>query len=221
MYNVDWPGWPVNTNEFGEEFDRDARVRMVIGGQKLLPYIGKYLCPSSKYLLEIGPFFNPLLFHDHIRLLHDDEATVVFLENDQHALAWLNNNFPSKSFNIDIKHPDFKALLYHDVIKMMRFDPAFSGLFDLMIISQVLNYVDFNDLLKVLYSLLNTGGFLFINNVIDYGIPVLFCPKRPKSNAELVDVAVGLGFSVVEKHLIEPGFIHEPDYRLVLVLTKL
>ena len=221
MYNVDWPGWPVHANEFGEEFDRDARIRMVMGGQKLLPYIEKYYCQSNKYLLEIGPFFNPLSFHDSISSLRSEETTVVFLENDLHALAWLNNNFRSKLFDIDIRHPDFKTTLEHNIEKLKRSDPEFAGLFDFMIISQVLNYVDFKDLFKALYTILNVGGFILINNVLEYGIPVLFNPARPRNNNELVDAAVAAGFSVAEKHLLEPEFIREPDRRLVLVLTKL
>jgi len=37
-----WPGWLLNKNPYGDEFDLEARKRMVEGSKLLLPFIRKY-----------------------------------------------------------------------------------------------------------------------------------------------------------------------------------
>ena len=59
--HLDWPGWRLADNPFGREFDFEGRKRMILGSAKLLPYLSNIKKESGKSILEIGPFFNPLV----------------------------------------------------------------------------------------------------------------------------------------------------------------
>jgi hypothetical protein len=39
---LDWPGWPLDNNPYGDEFDLSARKRMLAGSQMLFPFLKKY-----------------------------------------------------------------------------------------------------------------------------------------------------------------------------------
>jgi hypothetical protein len=212
---VDWPGWSLAENKYGDEFDGDARIRMVVGGRKLIPYLlkyGKYLGDS---LLEIGPFFNPLLRVRVVKEVLTEEASVTFLENDPSAIKWLNANFFCRVLDLDMNSPSFQS----DLARQLDAYGVYPNSFNTVILSQVLNYVDHNQLLKVLYPILRPGGLMFINNVINYGIPVLFSKKRPKSNKEIIKSIEGIGYTILEKAVIPRQFQNEPQGRLILVIS--
>ena len=40
--SLNWPGWPLESNPYGEKFDLAARKRMLAGSQILAPFIKKY-----------------------------------------------------------------------------------------------------------------------------------------------------------------------------------
>lgn len=207
--NVEWPGWPLSGNVYGDEFDEAARIRMILGSRKLIPYMLKYKSAFQRAILEIGPFFNPLLKQEallsHIATSH----TTTFIENDPHAVKWLRANYDSKVIDIDLNHISGDSALLGDV-----------ALFDVIVISQVMNYVDHRLLLACIYPVLSRGGLIFINNVINYGIPVLFSDKRPVSDHDIVAAAAQQGFAVLESQLLPRQFEQEPADRLVLVLSK-
>ena len=92
--------------------------------------------------------------------------------------------------------------------------------FNAIIISQVLNYVDFRVFLTAVYDSTQYGGFVFINNVVDYGITPLFSENRPMNNAELQEFVTQMGFQIIEKTEIAPFFAQEKQPRLILILQK-
>jgi hypothetical protein len=218
--DVDWPGWPLENNPYGADFDESARIRMIAGGRSLIPYLVRYKDVLGKHLLEIGPFFNPLLVCEDLEKVLSKETVVTFLENDPHALRWLSHRCKANIFDIDIKDIAFRDLLMSNIQLMALRTPGFKKRFDVILISQVLNYVDYCSLLEYLYPILHDSGLLFINNVIDYGIPLLFSEKRPGSNRELRDTVLGYGFRVVEEDIISSTFPEQVNDRLIMILSK-
>src|SRR3989344_3343435 len=83
----DWPGWSLDTNPFGKEFDREARHRMVLGSQLLLPLMQRWDIGSRA--LEVGPFFNPLLTPTRF-----PSIGITFMENDPHVVQYLRECYP-------------------------------------------------------------------------------------------------------------------------------
>lgn len=210
-YMVEWSGWPLTDNRFGEEFDRDARIRMVMGGRRLIPYLLKNRKYLQGDLLEIGPFFTPLLYSPELREVLPLSAAVTFLENDPDALQWLQEQGSCRLLNLDMNAASFARELQQQLA---------GEVFDNIIISQVLNYVDYKSLLAELFVLVRPGGHLFINNVCDYGLPVLFSGKRPSDNEAVITASLAAGFSVKEQHVIPKYFRKEPADRLILVLQR-
>lgn len=208
-YIVEWSGWPLTDNRFGEEFDRDARIRMVMGGRRLIPYLLKNRKHLNGDLLEIGPFFTPLLYSPELRDVLPSSTRATFLENDRNAVEWLQQQGNCRLLNLDINAASFAGDLR---------DHLAGELFDSIIISQVLNYVDYKSLLTEVFTLLKSGGLLFINNVCDYGLPVLFSEKRPSDNESVVAASLTAGFIVKEQQVIPKYFRKEPADRLILVL---
>jgi len=219
-FDVEWPGWPLDDNQYGNDFDEHARVRMVLGGKSLIPYIIKYKDILGGHLLEIGPFFNPILVSDEIERAYSKEKNVTFLENDRHALRWLSHTYKANIFDIDIKDNGFRDLLMKDIQVMANRDLDFKKKFDVILISQVLNYIDYSFLLECIFPILHNNGLLFINNVIDYGIPLLFSGKRPGSNQELRDTALKQGFLIVEEEIIASAFPEQVNDRLIMILSR-
>jgi len=213
---VEWPGWSLSDNKYGAEFDKEARIRMVIGSRKLIPYILKYRHGLGDSLLEIGPFFNPLLRFSGLREFLAEDASVTFLENDPNAVAWLRRNHPCRILEIDMNSASFTDDLQ---TKLASETPGYANSFNTIIISQVLNYIDHSLLFRSLFQVLRPGGLLFINNVINYGIPPLFSPKRPRSNKEIIKTAMETGYTVLERNTIPKHFKNEPQRRLIVVLS--
>jgi hypothetical protein len=179
-----WPGWPLHVNAHGDEFDLAARLRMVEGGRLTLPTLTRYASTLGASVLEIGPFFNPLLVPLAVdpRSLLERDACVTYWENDPHAAAWLRQTLGAKVVDLDLHSP---------------------GGYTSVVASQVLNYVDHRKFLRLAAKLLSKGGLLFINNVVDYGLPELFSPDRPRSDEELSRALVASGFACLEKEQLE------------------
>jgi hypothetical protein len=182
-----WPGWELTINEHGDEFDALARDRMVRGGLKLSHYVRKYLPIIDTSILEVGPFFNPITknIESSIR-----DKSVVYWENDPHAIRWLNEQsflFDSKVEMYDLGRE-----------KESECQMLASNKFDAVIASQVFNYIDYSFFLRLAAKLLPCQGLIFINNVVDYGLPKLFSESRPKSIEETLRLVEISGFELVE-----------------------
>lgn len=212
----DWPGWRLNDNPFGEEFDFSARRRMVGGSLKLFPFLKKYEMSLGTYVLEIGPFFNPLVTPDLFK-----GKIIVYWENDKYVLKWLRDNekkgvYP---FYCDLNRIDGPSFLNLKLgtEKILRKHGA-ELQFDSVVVSHVLNYIDYKLFFIVLKDFLKKGGLLFVNNVVDYGLPVFFSSRRPMSNTEVVATLRELGYEIVEKEVFDsPYSEHQKNKRLVIV----
>ena len=135
-YDIEWPGWSLDNNKFGKDFDAEARIRMIETGRKLLPYLLYYTNPSFKKFLEIGPFFTPILFSDELMNVLPKDKEVSFLENDQNVINWLTGKFDCNILKLDINASTFPGELKQ---KMTTQFGAHENFYDVITISQIVN----------------------------------------------------------------------------------
>jgi len=224
--NLNWAGWEIESNIHGKEFDLSARIRMIEGGQKLKPYILKHISLEKNLnILEIGPFFNPL-----IQPIEFTSSNIYYLEGDENALKWLKRRVCSMasanqtsiaiSSNLNSCHkPDFWKSI-KNTINPYNINSGKLN-FDVIVVSQVLNYVDYRQLLKGISKNISSKGKLFINNVTDYGLPKFFSDKRPKSNKELIQTVSDIGFAQIDKETIHFNLESNELERLLLTCEKI
>lgn len=209
---TNWPGWPLNSHSFGAEFDEAARERMVCGGKALLPTLEKYCHLIGSSVLEVGPFFNPLFVQisgKDSRFKFSKHPRVTYLENDTNACAWLKQDLSARVIQADISN------LNEHIFRENRLLLFFSS----MILSQVINYIDFRKFMRQVTPSLEENSLLFINNVFDYGIPEFFSELRPRSIQDVAMIIEDLGFLILEKKLLpapRPG----DQQRMILVARK-
>jgi hypothetical protein len=189
--SYDWPGWFLVKNPYGEHFNLLARKRMVKGKKALLPFIRKYKKKLGVQILEVGPFFNPLV----------SNRFVSYMDNDKFVLNYLKQKMvPIYKFNLNSNTSEAE----------------FNGKFTSIIVSQVFNYIDYSKFLKNANKWLKPKGCLFVNNVINYGIPQLFSKKRPKTILKTVKAIQNAGFKIIEHKIIQsPYKKFQPNDRLI------
>ena len=200
----DWPGWELKKNKYGDEFDLNARKRMVKNSELLLPLIKKYKSKLGKNILEIGPFFNPLITPTRF-----PNKNVYYLENDKSVCNFSETEY-GKKINVIRKNINKLAESYFEKQNLS---------FNSVIISQTINYVDYKKLIKILKNSLDKDSLIFINNTANYGVPKLFSEKRPKNNIKLINFLEENSFNIVE--LKKLTFIHKnKKYERLLIVAK-
>ena len=211
--NYDWPGWPLDQNPYGKEFDLDARIRMVQGSRKLLPLINKYESQVGSTMIEAGPFFEPLLTPDTF-----PGKSIIYVDNDHFVADYLAARFPDAHIiSHDFKNPFLE--LQDKIKKVLKI--AQRPLIGSLVASHLLNYIDFQNFILTSRELLFEGGLLFINNSIDYGLPSFFSSQRPRNNAEIIEALVRFGFDIVkEQEILSENREIQLNSRLLLVARK-
>jgi hypothetical protein len=203
----DWPGWSLADNRYGNEFDQSARERMVKGGMQLNGHINKCIHEIGNHILEVGPFFNPLTKFIGDRIA---SKSVTYLENDPFAIQWLNHqNFP---FNFKVQRQDINHL---DIASASSF-----GMFDAVIASQLFNYIDYESFLYIISKIIYQDGLLFVNNVVDYGLPSLFHPKRPESIDKTIMSIESTGFEIISCEIVLTEHQEFQKHNRLLLVAK-
>ncbi len=216
IYN--WPGWPLEENPHGGDFDIEARKRMITGSQMLSPFLKKYRKNMGNIILEVGPFFNPLVTPEEF-----PNSQIFYWENDYHVLKYHNNKYKKDSV-----YPifcDLNQIEGNSFLKLkLETQKAFKKLhlkkisFDSVVVSHVLNYIDYKLFLMVLKEFIKKDGLIFINNVVDYGLPAFFSDRRPKSIPEILKTIREIGYKIIEKETFDsPDKKHQKNKRLILV----
>jgi len=216
--NFDWPGWSLDVNPHGEEFDLSARKRMLAGSEMLLPFLRKYKKDMGKNILEIGPFFHPLINPKEF-----PNTNIFYWENDFHVLKYLSEKYKKHTvytIECELHRIEETSLLKLKLETQKYFQKINlnSICFDSVVISQVLNYVDYKLLFLVLKEFLRKGGLIFINNVVDYGLPAFFFDMRPKNIPSTIEAVEETGYNIIEKEILEsPNKKYQKNQRLILV----
>lgn len=219
LKKLDWPGWPSKNNPFGGEFDLVARKRMISGSRQLLPLLRKYKREMGKIVLEVGPFFNPLVTPREF-----PRAKIFYWENDRHVLAHLKKIYNEKVFPI---YCNLNAIEGTSLLKLkMETKKYFKKLgidkisFDSVVASHVFNYIDYKLFLLILREFISPRGLIFINNVVDYGLPLFFSERRPKSIQETVRTIKDSGYSIVEKKILDSRNLKYQRNKRLLVAAR-
>ena len=191
---------------------------MLAGSQLLKPFLRKYKKDMGNMILEVGPFFRPL-----ITLKDFPKAKIFFWENDYHVLKHFNNVYFGKNVYpvfCDLNKIEGNSLLKLKLDTKKEFTKI--GLkkisFDSVVISHVFNYVDYRLFLIVLKKFIKKDGLIFINNVVDYGLPAFFSERRPKSIPETIKIVRETGYNIIEKKIFESiDKKHQKNKRLILI----
>jgi hypothetical protein len=215
---VNWPGWPLENNPYGEDFDLPARKRMLAGSQILMPFIQKYKKDLGNIILEVGPFFNPLITPKKF-----PKAKIFYWENDYNVLKYLKDSYRCK--NVYPIYCDLNKIEGNSFLKLkLETKIFFKELklhkisFDSVVLSHVFNYIDYKLFLMVLKDYIKKDGFLFINNVVDYGLPAFFSEKRPKSIPNTIRIVKETGYNILEQKIFEsPDKKNQKHERLIII----
>lgn len=213
----DWPGWPIGENPHGEDFDLPGRKRMVLGSIMLLPLLRKYKREMGRVILEVGPFFNPLVTPKEF-----PHATIFYWENDHHVFRYLKNRYPEKTCPIfcDLNKIEGNSLLQLklDTQQCCKRENLKKIAFDSVVISHVFNYIDYKMFLLVVKEFLKKDGLIFINNVVNYGLPAFFSERRPTSIGNTIRAVKETGYTILHKKICESSdAMHQKNKRLLIV----
>jgi len=204
----DWPGWPLKNNPYGKEFDLAARKRMIAGSKTLNPFLKKYKKDLGSKILEVGPFFHPLITSKKY-----PKTKIFYWENDCNVLRYLKKNRPQKT--VYPIYCDLNKITNNSFVKY-KFHKTY---FDSAVISQVFNYIDYERLLKTLKKFIKKDGLLFINNTVDYGLPAFFSHNRPKSIAHTIKTIEKNGYRILEQKILKSPN-KKRQKRLIIVAKK-
>jgi hypothetical protein len=216
---IEMPKWSLSDAGCIGLLDRPSRKRMIASCRRLLPYIRKYRCSLGEMILEIGPFFDPLV--TPARFPH---KTLFYLDKEAHVLKYLKNKRMRNTHLIahDLNriygnnYPEFKGKL----LKALKRANSNSDHFDSIVISQVFNYIDYKRFLFRIKKFLKRGGMMFFNNVTNCGAEHLFSKKRPRSVKETIEVFMVAGYQIVEKRTLKPVWKEFKKRNQLILIAK-
>ena len=219
LNDFNWPGWPLKGNPYGKDFDLNARIRMVKGSELLFKLINKYKSKIGDSILEVGPFFNPLITPKNF-----PDKKIFYWENDYHVITFLKKNFSNRKVcpvfcDLNRINGDSLLKLKLETEKLVKENGIKEGIFDCVVVSHVFNYIDYKLFLISLREFVKKDCLLFLNNVVDYGLPTFFSERRPKSIPEILKSLKETGWEILEKEVISSqDKINQKNDRLILVV---
>ena len=205
-----------STLEYGKEFDDAAKGRMISGCRMLAPWLDETLSVAGRTCIEFGPFRNPLLEPKRM-----PGASITYVDGDAQVIAELRemhrSNPSIKTFCADLNSP---IPLSVRLLASEHQGPAVPLKFDVLVASQIINYIDYGKFLEEITKLASRDAFLFLNNVIDYGIPELFSKHRPKSDCEVIATLKRLGWTIERQVSVPSQFVQKEQPRLLVMAKK-
>jgi hypothetical protein len=173
-----------------------AATQEIIGMQRkqkdLQQFLRKYLDSVNGPLLEVGPFYNPSL----------DPAMgreIVYWDKD---LAPLRKLSESGGSNVSCIFVDFN---HADPDFMRNFSATNKAVlgqrqgYGAVVLSQVLNYVDFRSVLNQVSQFQSNNGLIFVVNAVNHGDRSFFHPLRPRNSRDIENYLERLGYEVLER----------------------
>ncbi len=185
---------------------------MIKGNLQLQPFLEAYQDQIGQTILEVGPFFNPIIQpHDY------PGSQICYWENDPHVLQYLAGQFGQDKVHF-IKHDINQTLTDGCFEQLELFSQNKIEAINSVVVSQVFNYIDYEGFIEVVRKKLDRKGLLFLNNVIDYGLPMFFSDKRPKSIEETIITLENKGFEVLYQRILQTENLEfQKNDRLLLV----
>jgi len=212
--NYERPGRPLEHDPHWEFFNLEARKRMVVGSRELKHVLDKYDDQMWSFILEIWPFFNPLVTHKSF-----PNSIIFYLENDKYVIESIEKQ-NAYAIHCDLKYFDWDTITkIKNQLKNIFWSYNLERIkFDSVVASQVMNYIDYRFLIILLKLFVKPWGLVFLNNVVDYGLPMYFSDKRPKSIQETIRSFSEWNYEIVYKEVIDtPNPQYQKNKRLLLV----
>jgi hypothetical protein len=198
---------------YGEHFDDSAKARMISGCRLLQPWLDELARRIAGDCAEFGPFLNPLLEPGRF-----PGSRITYVDADSGVISRLQERYRAnaRALCIDLNAPARLPEQLAAGEPLGRAAPRFNAL----VVSQILNYIDHERFFGELSGLATDGALLFVNNVIDYGIPELFHARRPRSDREIIVTLGRLGWSVRRVARVPSPFAQQPYPRLLVIAEK-
>jgi hypothetical protein len=176
---------------------------MEAGARRLLPIIDRYRAELGRAVLELGPNKHPLMTPES----HD--GLIVYVEVSEPCIEFLQRTFEravTVRFDLNEAWSGGTNRFAEAVAAALGPDAV---PFDVVIVSQILNYVDFRRVLEACGQMVSPGALVFVNNIMNHGLVSHLHEHRPQSLRDLVDVATELGFETIET-VSEPAQVADP-----------
>jgi hypothetical protein len=178
---------------------------MRTGARRLLPYLGKHVL--GEQVLELGPNRHPLVTPDMCA------GRIVYLEISDPCIQFLREEFGESvtivRFDLNEAWGAGDNVLRRHLSRALYGDSANAVSFDSVVMSQVVNYVDYRRLLHACAEMLRVDGLVFFNNIMSHGSERWFHSGRPKDIEEFLDSASKIGFEPIEV-VTEPAGVADP-----------
>jgi hypothetical protein len=227
MGTIDWGDVDCDTRlakSWGEQTMKalsggTVYYHMVQGSKPLKAFLDRYKSLLGSVVLECGPYSNPLV----VPAVHSG-THIFYWDVDVSALEELVKLPVARNTLVTAQHVDFRKLEKPEDAARFEgrvhraYQKAGLGMkasFNSIVISSVLNYVDFQNFLSFVSRFQRPGDHIFIGNVIDWGIHDEMHPRRPFLNEDIPRVLKTLGYEIVEQDTTPRWFQPHNNFRLV------
>jgi len=203
-------GFPLPTPDCGRsvafgEMTYGMKAGMLLGASLLRPYLELFESQITGNVLEIGPYDHPLMTSSK-----NGARRIFYWEKDLDALGLLRREFSTAyPLYVDLRATETELNAFADENRRLlkASDPRASAHFDAFVISQVLNYVDFRQLLRLVTSLAAPGALMFINDPLGGAPRELRHPQRPRACREILQYLEELGYEILEYEILTPALV--------------
>lgn len=174
---------------------------MEAGAKRLLPMIERYRAELGHAILELGPNKHPLITPE----THD--GRIVYVEVSEPCIEFLKAKF-NDAVTVTVVRFDLNHVFAGGRNRLQ--EAVAAGLkpeeaqFNALILSQILNYIDYRRVLEACAELGAADALLFVNNIMNHGVGSMLHEARPRSLGEFVEAATEFGFEPIET-LSEPA----------------
>lgn len=180
---------------------KKAYKRMVSGSLELEPFLEMII--SQGRVMEVGPFYDPLITKEKY-----PNCEIVYIDRDNQALKFL------ESEKVRTRYFEFGLSADSDLNDLSEQD--------YIVTSHIVNHVGLPHLVNTLKTRLKVGGYLFMNESIDYGGDGIMHEDRPKTIDQILDYLRSNGFITVVYRIIPTSNpIPQPNPRLVVVARRI
>ncbi len=198
---------------------KDAANGQGSSSAALTRYLRKYRDRLGAVLLECALHGRPLVVP-----AKNLDTHIFYWGTDSASLEALRQLPRMRSTQLTIQQVSLPELANEEVaedfarqvyMKYREVGLGASPIFNTVVVSDVLNFVDAASFLPFIAKYQRHGDHIFIGNTIDLGSPDELHPGRPKSNEEIKNHLIRLGYEVLEESGSGQRLERHGEYRLV------